>query len=47
MKSSGRIVTYLFILLGTGLILAGVVEKQYIEVCRNAVQICLECIGIG
>lgn len=35
------------VVLGAVFLILGVFDKQFVEIYRKAVMICLECIGIG
>lgn len=45
--SSAKIVPWLVILLGIGCVIAGVFRGEARTMFEKAVNICLECIGIG
>ena len=42
-----KVFQVILLLLGVGLLIFGVVSGETTVVMRKAVQICLECIGIG
>ncbi|MEG0292124.1 MAG: CD1871A family CXXC motif-containing protein [Anaerovoracaceae bacterium] len=39
--------TLVFLTLGTAFLVLGIVRKEYIIVMEKAINICLECVGIG
>ena len=45
--SQNRILTVFLLLFGGGLVLAGLLLGQAKDVLLKAVQVCLECIGVG
>ena len=47
MKNKKLVITVSLIILSVIFIIIGVVREEHIEVLRKAVNICLECIGIG
>lgn len=46
-KRSGLYIAPLLLVIGAGLMIAGIVRGEHMTVLRKAVMICLECIGIG
>ncbi|MBQ7961058.1 MAG: hypothetical protein IJ289_00545 [Clostridia bacterium] len=47
MKNKRLIITATLLCLSVAFIVAGVIREEHLEVLRKAVNICLECIGIG
>lgn len=47
MKNKKLIITVLMFVISVAFIIAGVSREEHLEVLRKAVNICLECIGIG
>ena len=47
MKNKRLIITVALMCLSAAFIVAGVIREEHLEVLRKAVNICLECIGIG
>jgi len=42
-----KIVSYTFLALALLLIIAGIAQGDYQDILQRAINICLECIGIG
>lgn len=42
-----KIIPYIALGLGVGMIITGVIRGEHLVVLKKAVNICLECIGIG
>lgn len=44
---TGKRIQVMLLLLGTALLLAGLLQGEYAVTMGKAVRVCLECIGIG
>ena len=42
-----RVITYVMLALSIVMIIAGVMRDEHLVVLKKAINICLECIGIG
>ena len=47
MVLKNKAISYALLLSAAALIIAGVLQKDYVDNLRKAVLVCLECIGIG
>lgn len=42
-----KILRILFLIIGLGLLITGIITGDFVYIFRKAVKICYECVGIG